>query len=121
VCFAVGILLSAFDWFIPSIIAFTGWPPDPTSGLASLGFRPDPHPAAPWLFIPGLVALLTAFCTHRWFAAFGPSRDDLSERWIKAGTLALVVMLVAALPLYVLGELLTPDPIPRTTLPTPNA
>jgi len=130
-CIAMSVVVSMFDWFMPSITdSYSGWPPDPTS-IAMLGMPGPVRPIVAWLFIPLLVALLTTLLVALWRAAFGASRPPSGKlnpacpraprRRLARGVFILLALAIGAFPLLVLGKLLTPDPIPETTMPAPNA
>jgi hypothetical protein len=128
-CLAMGAALSMFDWFIPSITNSTGWPPEPASPVIVPGFGDAERPIVTWFFIPLLVAAMTALATAFWkavarrlYSAGEEHTVTLSQRKLRLyGTsFVLLIALISALPAYVLAMLLTPDPIPVTSLPTPN-
>ena len=118
-----------FDWFFPSITNMSGWPPEPMTPLIP-GFGDAVRPIVAWFFIPLLIALTTALLTYRW-RALAVTKESLSARRNRAvqsrdhrplgiAIFSLMAALVAALPLFVVMKLLTPDPIPKTTVPNPN-
>lgn len=121
---AIGIALSMFDWFIPSIVGIPDWPPDPVPGF----FDPK-RPVIAWFFIPSATLIAVALFLYLWhaatdsFATASPTAiaatSSVRRKRRTVGTLAYATVL-AALPLYVLIKLLIPDAIPESTIPNPN-
>jgi hypothetical protein len=130
-CIALGVALSMFDWFIPSIVGVTDWPPDPVLTSPATAFFETTRPVIAWLFIPTFTAFTVALilCYSRVVLGglpercLGPSSSNPQRlrRAFSMGGFVLSIALVAALPLFVLGKLLTPDTLPASAAPTPNA
>jgi hypothetical protein len=132
-CFLLGADRAWFDLFLPSLTnSFSNWPPDPGGNIAAMGFGVPSRPIIVWFFIPVFIALLTAiFVWLQIYAFLAPQKStgdptpvaqtvSLKQRRRARVGLAVLVLLVVPFPLYVLGKLLTPDPLPTTTMPNPN-
>ncbi|HVT29914.1 MAG TPA: hypothetical protein VHE81_17990 [Lacipirellulaceae bacterium] len=127
-CVVVGTALSQFDWFYPSIVNWTGWPPEPSTVRVFPSFGVAKRPIVAWFVIPVIVAIAVAFCCSYWHAMIRQFKSNVStgnpgwrkRRLIRPIGFALIIALFAAMPLYVLYALLNPDPIPKTKLPNPN-
>ncbi|MCI0335695.1 MAG: hypothetical protein L0228_21015 [Planctomycetes bacterium] len=133
VCLVIGFLLSMFDWFFPSIANYTSWPPELDAIAAILpGFGSTERPIATWFFIPPLIALATwlalltlnaaAIRLNSHHSATDGTSTQPAKRLRVIARFAVVagVVTFAAFPCFVLSKLLTPDPLPNTSLPTPN-
>lgn len=108
-CVAIGVGVSMLDWFIPSLIDWTGWPPDPSNSLSGLGVGSGPHSIIAWLFIPCLIALLTALTAYSWSVGFVTRKRGEQNRsqvqvsahrlWLARCMLTCCVLFTGALPL----------------------
>jgi len=119
-CVATGAVLANFDWFIPSIVGFLDWPPESAPGF----FEVD-RPVIAWFFIPPIAAIAVTLLLFLWRSTLATitapaPRAQPFRRVVAIGSTAIFAALLAALPLYVLGKLLTPDPIPKSIVPNPN-
>jgi hypothetical protein len=125
-CVVTSVTLSMFDWFIPSIVDLPAWPPEPPVP----GFYETKRPVIAWFFIPPITALAVALFLFLWcpalkiiaatsLGAIVPQPQRV-RRVFAIGGIFLIAALWAALPLYVLDKLLTPDPIPVSIVPNPN-
>jgi hypothetical protein len=128
-CIAIGVALSFFDWLIPSIVNWTHWPPDPTPTSPFPKFGVATRPVIAWFFIPVLIATFVAFVSAYWRAvvtrrAWSAETEHRSpsttRRIFQLFSFVFVISIFAAMPVYVLYKLLTPDPIPEARLPNPN-
>ena len=103
--------LAWFDWFVPSITGFEGWPPEEVPwGGAFIGILSSDHPVLLWFVVCTTTSLLSA----AWFAAVAAGDSRIAR--IARGSLVCVCLV----PGYVLWVLLTPDPIPMADSSLPN-
>lgn len=123
---AVGAVPAWLDYFVLSFAGYGGsWPPDdPSSNPLING---DEWPVLEWLTLLPLATLFVSLLvgSYRAVEFLSPQRRSFRGRRLIRGLAAIVlggVLFLVVVPsveeMYVL---LTPQPIPRTTLPDPNA
>ncbi len=131
-CISMSVVTAFFDEAIPSITDSLGsWPPETPSAAAMLGIAGSDSLRVAWFFIPIIVAMVTALLILAWRTGFSEPTPEtvvtgdqnLNKTGKRAARVAFVAMSLSAcfFPLFVLFKLLTPDPIPLSQVPQPNA
>ena len=127
----ISLPLAGGDWIVLSFVAYTSWPPEPDVGI-SLGINgqyQEGELIGVWAPIVSCVAMISLFVIwmRSVISASGAtavalsSRRSISRRRILlSGLLLVVVFAVSLSPAFIYYRLMTPIPIPVTTLPNPN-
>jgi hypothetical protein len=130
------LVAASYDWFAVSILWNFGWPPNPANWQTQLSTSPEFATMVQrrvtfiWLGVVIGLSLLTCFCGVAALAATRPTQvgneSQLSKRtWparriIASSVLASVILLLVALPSFIVWQLLHQSPLPRVSTPNPN-
>jgi hypothetical protein len=114
---ALGLGLAALDWFVPSIVAQASWPP--TQPVTPLYGVDSTVPLDEWIYLVWPIALASMFCLM--LVVLSLATAGLSARRLSARAVtAVIVLMVAAFPLWTLFQLLAPVAAPTFNVPNPN-
>jgi hypothetical protein len=128
-CLGLSALLAWHDWLVPTFTESVdvGWPPDPDNFAPGTGGL-VPLPQFVWFAILPAVMLLVLLVAIIYCKAFAvvtsriakPHFDLHPSLRYAAAALPLLLVLIAAIPLYVLWQLFHPLPSPTFAMPIPN-